>query len=991
MKPFIPDKEIVLNEDTDLLKTKVYSDNLVKVIENAPKDEVFSVGLYGGWGAGKSSIIRSAKSELEAKTDKKIKFITYDAWKYSNDSFRRMFLLKIQEELKLKQGDEMKRFYQSETTEAEPRVVLNLKGILISLFVLLLLIGFLSTSSLTFEQQLPIAIIGTFGSFLIALFSGCFYELKLSINKPILFAPEQFEDCFRQMMRICLKNQNEIESERRLIYVTTGKHSVENLDKLVIVIDNIDRCPCDMTYQLLADIKTFLCDEKFNIVFVVPVDEKALTTHLLRQWNTNDISDVNKEQDEYLRKIFNVVLRIKAHQETELQFFTNQLNKKYNLGYSQDTLAIVSKVFADNPRRIIQLLNNLRNELNLYEESFSQKYESVICAVLIIREEFPDFYQRVLHNYTLLNNYAGEYAVDKNRIDAFLRISSGVFHDVSVKVLQKIFTNTDCVLNVLPIEIQTAVRTFDTDKSIQFFKENKELRSAFITFLLNGLQSDEKYNAKSQMTQWVDYCVKLYSAGVIDVSCLSKIDECLKLHYELSIPYVQDTKALCRFANDLKKRGHTRLYSELMSFLQKDEVMLSGKYQDLIKSVFSTLLSDKYAEQNKNLVQRYYLNNPIEGDIAFSEVQKLVYFDYIYVNNLLTKMTSFDDKMVMGNIQWLLVNVKGLSSEAIDGIINKFLSLFGHTRNKKCSEYIDFINKIHPFLENIGNQPSLNNINNLYKTIVGPRGIARQGYQNNPNYDKRMSILDQVDDAQAIVVVNFGFEIFRISNGTIDISDTLNKLVKRCSDLVYSNALKIIEKEVPLRIIAPVLVQSENYESEDVLSVLKHILMERLNDGFVLDETMMKSKLESLLLHINNISVVSMIESIMKDEKIKSIIISIIVEKGLLNTMPISISKHLISSFNRETADVYQNNTEFLSLVANKGKPEQKKEVVRLLRKDLVNETNYDHVIEVLSHLDIKDKSVLMPMVEDLKIATNNKGISEVQKGKMLRLIDDFE
>ena len=76
MRPFIPDKEIVLNEDTDLLKTKVYTDNMVKMIENAPKDDVFTIGLYGGWGTGKSSIIRSAKDELEVKTDQKIKFIT---------------------------------------------------------------------------------------------------------------------------------------------------------------------------------------------------------------------------------------------------------------------------------------------------------------------------------------------------------------------------------------------------------------------------------------------------------------------------------------------------------------------------------------------------------------------------------------------------------------------------------------------------------------------------------------------------------------------------------------------------------------------------------------------------------------------------------------------------------------------------------------------------------------------------------------------------
>ena len=98
MKAFIQDNERVLNSSNDLLKTGVYAENLVKVIENTPKNKVFTIGVFGGWGTGKSSIIRTAQETIEAKHNK-VRFITYDAWKYANDSFRRMFLLKVQQEL----------------------------------------------------------------------------------------------------------------------------------------------------------------------------------------------------------------------------------------------------------------------------------------------------------------------------------------------------------------------------------------------------------------------------------------------------------------------------------------------------------------------------------------------------------------------------------------------------------------------------------------------------------------------------------------------------------------------------------------------------------------------------------------------------------------------------------------------------------------------------------------------------------------------------
>ena len=37
--------------------------------------------------------------------------------------------------------------------------------------------------------------------------AGVYYELKVTQNKNILFAPEQFEDCFRQMMERVLKKK----------------------------------------------------------------------------------------------------------------------------------------------------------------------------------------------------------------------------------------------------------------------------------------------------------------------------------------------------------------------------------------------------------------------------------------------------------------------------------------------------------------------------------------------------------------------------------------------------------------------------------------------------------------------------------------------------------------------------------------------------------------------------------------------------------------
>jgi len=101
---FIVDEEINLNEN-DLLNTKKYATTLSKIVLNSPLNNVFTIGLFGGWGSGKSSITKTVQTELEQLDKLKIKFIKYDAWKYANDSFRRMLLLQIQESLKFTQPD----------------------------------------------------------------------------------------------------------------------------------------------------------------------------------------------------------------------------------------------------------------------------------------------------------------------------------------------------------------------------------------------------------------------------------------------------------------------------------------------------------------------------------------------------------------------------------------------------------------------------------------------------------------------------------------------------------------------------------------------------------------------------------------------------------------------------------------------------------------------------------------------------------------------
>ena len=80
--------------------------------------------------------------------------------------------------------------------------------------------------------------------------------------------------------------------------------------------------------------------------------------------------------------------------------FASGINTKYNLGLEPTTISLVANEFASNPRRIIQMFNNLLVELDSLPEEISKNHQALVCKMLIIREEYPVFYQQneVVHD-----------------------------------------------------------------------------------------------------------------------------------------------------------------------------------------------------------------------------------------------------------------------------------------------------------------------------------------------------------------------------------------------------------------------------------------------------------------------------------------------------------------------------------------------------------------------------------------------------------------
>ncbi|PWJ89045.1 KAP-like P-loop domain-containing protein [Oceanotoga teriensis] len=393
---FIGDRSITLNEDTDILKTSVYTDTLVDIINSKNDDSNFTIGLFGKSGSGKSSILKTLEERIKEdnKLKKDLKVFKYDALRYTGEDFKKSFIKEIKNQFDLESEEQLENYFKDDDEKIEHKVgVKNKKIIDLMVFLPLIFIIMALIPDVNIYLKILSIILGPLLSYFAYMIKDSLVQYKVKITKAKDFNTEELYEIMDEAISKTTKN-NTVQKWFKSDVMLRDY----NPKKVIMIIENIDKCPKERVIEIISALRSPLNHKYLNTI--IPIDESIIIKTL-----TGSYEDI----EEIIRGIFNTIIRIKSYSNKDLFTYTNELIQKEGLEFSTIIADMVSQEFSKNPRRIIHFLNNLSSEKILIEKleqkdmikNVSSNMEFV-AKIQIIKEEWPELFEKITQEPELL-------------------------------------------------------------------------------------------------------------------------------------------------------------------------------------------------------------------------------------------------------------------------------------------------------------------------------------------------------------------------------------------------------------------------------------------------------------------------------------------------------------------------------------------------------------------------------------------------------------
>lgn len=379
-----PEKTYIVNDqptDTDALDFTPYVQTLADIIQtgNTP----LTIGVFGTWGSGKTSLMKMVKKELPDD----FTVAWFDAWKYDKEeTLWRAFLLSVLTSLKEtahKNGQPTEEFEKMQSLLYREMELEKMGGVTIDLPKL----GGAAATGLVKLSLSFIPGISTLTKLVEELQSGA---AKSSTDEAV-------SAITRERTKIYIEQVQFLEQFQEKFAKLVKTHVAPK--RLVVFVDDLDRCLPEKAIEVLEAIKLFLDVE--NCVFVLGLDQEVIARGIemkYKEFGAKQDGDSAQQKftiegARYLEKIIQLPFQIPPVEQNDMGDFVHGLSADWP---HEECPKVFAVGLGDNPRQIKRTVNTFLMLWKLAEKRKDKLQERVkpirLAKVVAIQNVFPELY-----------------------------------------------------------------------------------------------------------------------------------------------------------------------------------------------------------------------------------------------------------------------------------------------------------------------------------------------------------------------------------------------------------------------------------------------------------------------------------------------------------------------------------------------------------------------------------------------------------------------
>lgn len=389
-------KTYIVNDqptETDALDFTPYVETLADIIQtgNTP----LTIGVFGTWGSGKTSLMKMVKKQLP--NDFTVAW--FDAWKYDKEeTLWRAFLLSVLTAVRktIKEGQSTEDLEYLETMLYRAVEIEKAGGVTIDL-------AKLGGAVAKGGVQLALSFIP--GGAVLSEFVKKVQELGAEA-----LTNESTEAIQRERTKIHIEQVRFLEQFQDKFRTLVEQHISNKGKRLVVFVDDLDRCLPEKAIEVLEAIKLFLDAE--NCVFVLGLDQEVIARGIEMKYkelgarqDSNNQQRFTVEGMRYLEKIIQLPFQIPPVEQNDMGDFVHGLNTEWP---HEECPKVFAEGLGDNPRQIKRTINTFLTLWNLAEKR-KNKLQGIIKPVRLaklvaIQMAAPYLYTLLKEQHTLLRD-----------------------------------------------------------------------------------------------------------------------------------------------------------------------------------------------------------------------------------------------------------------------------------------------------------------------------------------------------------------------------------------------------------------------------------------------------------------------------------------------------------------------------------------------------------------------------------------------------------